>query len=247
MELGNMCFGNSRGPIEVPRELVDSDEWIELMHYVLQVEDYHCALNSDGYYYDYDSREYKKRTNGIVPDKFGGYTLTKNGKIIFQLFPYWWGDCTCGVEQKNNKLFRSWKKELFTPYQWKTYMTFDEWCEDDCPACSWKEENKDKTQEELINICTCGTVKKNIRLKKRKEKINDKIKEFEKREMTQYIDHEKTCALLKHNFIYHPNQPDEFWIDWYKYPFRDSYMNKEMTNEEILKIFTDCINEFNGR
>ena len=49
---------------------------------------------------------------------------------------------------------------------------------------------------------------------------------------------------IKHNFVYHPNQEDEFWIDWYKYPFRDSYCNKDLNKKEILDIFQDCINQF---
>ena len=43
--------------------------------------------------------------------------------------------------------------------------------------------------------------------------------------------------LLKHNFVYHPSQEDEFWIDWYKYPFRNSYCNKDLSKKEILDIF----------
>ena len=103
---------------------------------------------------------------------------------------------------------------------------------------------KNKTPEELVNICTCGAVNKNLKLKKKKEKIKDKIKEFERRETEEFIEHKKDCLLLKHNFVYHPSQEDEFWIDWYKYPFRDSYCNKDLSKKEILDIFQDCINQF---
>lgn len=238
MELGNMCFGNSRGNFEIPREIIDSQEWQTLMHELIQVEDYHCTIGE--YYEDYDNNlEYKKRTSPIPIDEFGGCSLEVDGKVIFTLFPYYWGDCTCGAEEKNEKLEKQWEKELFTKSEWNTYMTFDEWCDDSCPAFL-----KNKTPEELVNICTCGAINKNLKLKKKKEKIKDKIKEFERREAEEFVEHKKDCLLLKHNFVYHPNQEDEFWIDWYKYPFRDSYCNKDLNKKEILDIFQDCINQF---
>lgn len=39
------------------------------------------------------------------------------------------------------------------------------------------------------------------------------------------------------NFLY---KPTGFEIQWYKYPFRDSYMNQNLTKEEILDIFKKC-------
>lgn len=240
MELGNLVMGNSRGPIEVDRELVNSKEWEYLVHILLQVEDYHCSIDKK-YFQDYkNDLEFKERTNNLLPNKYGGYVCEYNGEIIFEIFPYWWGDCTCGAEEENYKLEKKWKNELFTPYQWKTYMTFEDWCDDACPACSWKKENQDKTKDELLKICNCGIVKKNIRLINRKEKLKDKIKEYERREIEESIPHKEECLLLKHNFVYHPGQEDEFWIDWYKYPFRDSYMNKQLTNDEIKNIWNEC-------
>lgn len=247
MELGNMCFGNSRGPIKVPRSLVDSEEWITLIHEELQVEDYHCIINKDGYYFDYNEMETKERTNGIKPNEYGGYSLVKNGKIIFEIFPYWWGECTCGIEEKNENNIDNLEREIFTQEELKIYNAFYDWCDDECPACSWKPENRNKSKDELLKICTCGTQLKNKKLKEQKELIKDKINEFEKKEKEIYIDHDKNCLLLKHNFVYHPNEDDEFWIDWYKYPFRDSYMNKSLTENEIKEIFKDCINEFRTR
>lgn len=240
MELGNLIMGNSRGNYEVNRELVNSDEWSYLVHTLLQVEDYHCVIGE--YFQDYSTTYLysRKRTNNLKPTKYGGYVCKYNGEVIFEIFPYWWGDCTCSADEENEKLRRKWRKELFSDYQWRTYMTFEDWCEDSCPACSWKRENENKSQEELLKICTCGTVKKNISLAKRKAKIKDKIKEFERREIEESVDHKDSCLLLKHNFVYHPGQEDEFCIDWYKYPFRDSYMNRNLSDDEIKNIFRDC-------
>ncbi len=40
------------------------------------------------------------------------------------------------------------------------------------------------------------------------------------------------------NFLY---KPTGFEIRWYKYPFRDSYMNKNLSLDKIREIFRHCI------
>lgn len=40
------------------------------------------------------------------------------------------------------------------------------------------------------------------------------------------------------NFIY---KPTGYHIDWYKYPFRDSYANKELSESEFKDIVEQCI------
>lgn len=245
MELGNMLFGNSRGSFEVPRSLVDSKEWEELVHFLIQVEDYHCSIDKK-YYQDYSTSnlEYKERTSPIPPNEFGGCSLVIDGKEIFSIFPYYWGDCTCGVEEENENLRDKWQKELFTKKEWDTYMSFDDYCKDDCPAYSFKKENINKTEGQLFKLCTCGTMQKNRKLRERKRLLKTKIDEFEKREMNDLLEHKDDCLLLRHNFVYHKGQDDEFVIDWYKYPFRDSYMNIDYDENQIKEIFKDCIKEF---
>ena len=40
------------------------------------------------------------------------------------------------------------------------------------------------------------------------------------------------------NFIY---KPTGLTIEWYKYPFRDSYLNRKATNNQLKKIWKECI------
>lgn len=47
---------------------------------------------------------------------------------------------------------------------------------------------------------------------------------------------ESIAALPNFHF-----KPTNFTIDWYKYAFRDSYMNQDLTTEQILEIFNKCI------
>lgn len=51
-----------------------------------------------------------------------------------------------------------------------------------------------------------------------------------------YWGEDEDIAVLP-NFIY---KPTNFTIDWYKYPFRDSYMNKQLNEKEIKNIFKKC-------
>ena len=48
----------------------------------------------------------------------------------------------------------------------------------------------------------------------------------------------KECHLMKPNFLY---KPTGFEIQWYKYPLRDSYMNREISLSAFSRIIDDCI------
>ena len=44
-------------------------------------------------------------------------------------------------------------------------------------------------------------------------------------------------VMKEPNFVF---KPTGFTIDWYKYPLRDSYSNKEITLEELKEILRIC-------
>ena len=51
-------------------------------------------------------------------------------------------------------------------------------------------------------------------------------------------DHTPTCRLVQPNFLY---KPTGFRINWYKYPFRDSYMTPGINAKEWYRIVRHCI------
>jgi hypothetical protein len=53
--------------------------------------------------------------------------------------------------------------------------------------------------------------------------------------------HKETCPCSWPNFHY---KPTDLRIEWYKYPFRDSYSNKSFTVEEFVEILDKCVEEF---
>ena len=56
-------------------------------------------------------------------------------------------------------------------------------------------------------------------------------------------EHSGDCPFVHHNFIY---RPTGFYIDWYKYSFRSSDMNQNLTIREIEDIFDKCSNYLKG-
>lgn len=55
--------------------------------------------------------------------------------------------------------------------------------------------------------------------------------------------HEPTCSLCIPNFVYKPiNDNEPLEIGWYKYPFRDSYANREIAPNEFADILKECYN-----
>ena len=53
-----------------------------------------------------------------------------------------------------------------------------------------------------------------------------------------HLGHKPDCLLVRDNFHH---KPTGFGIQWYKYPFRDSYMNQNITLEEFGAVVDDCI------
>lgn len=147
MELGNLLWGHSRGkyPLMYRDKMSDCKEWNELLDIV------HC----DSYGHEINPEEC---------NKMYGYSCE-----LFEINPYYWGDCDCGADDEVAKLMAE-----------------------------------------------------------------------EKFEEANEIYHKPTCSLCIPNFIYHGKDGD-FTLMWYKYPFRDTYMNLDLKYEELVEIFKSCI------
>jgi len=136
------------------RDLVNSNSWEKLMT-LLQCDDYHCIFTNQRYNPKTNSFELNPNALPFEYTEDGGIVIKNNKEQVeFEIHPFYWGNCTCGVDEES--------------------------------------------------------------------------------------EHKETCLLLRHNFRYHPNQEDEFWIDWYKYPFRSANISTEKTESEILEIFDKC-------
>jgi len=147
---------------------------------------------------------------------------------VFWHMPYWWGDCECGFEE----LDWQWSEEnahaadcYYSEYQAlkrdpeKPWTVLDTDAKNLCKkhGISWNDGFGSAVH------CTCG-----------RDEAYAKWRETH--------DHTPWCPIVLDNFIY---KPTDLHIQWYKYPFRDSYANREISRTEMLKIVAECIRWLN--
>jgi hypothetical protein len=194
MELGNIVFGNSRGPVSIER--------------------------GEGY-----ERELERLFYAIDPD-YSRDTPYENE--VFAIRSYYWGDCTCGFEEKD------WKWSEDNKHKPHCYQTDYNNLPEDVRSAWGKDKAKhDRAIKEICLRhgiewngglgcavhCTCG--------------YQDDYQKFREEN-----DHDKNCPIVLPNF---EHKPSGYWLKWYKYPLRDSYASKEIGLKEFRKIIDDCI------
>jgi len=185
MELGNLCFGNSRGIYQVDRHIGLEDELQRLFDFI----------DPDG----------------------SGYGPSFENEWLF-LMPYYWGECTCGYEEKEIQWSEQ-NQHREDCYQTEYHKLNFKYDTPDCEVKKLCEKYGIEWNDGYGSAihCTCD--------------YQDRWRKF-----TQKNDHEETCPIVLPNFWY---KPDDIKIDWYKYPLRDAYSNIK------LKIipFTELIDK----
>jgi len=171
-------------------------------------------------------------------DKIGGDSFhgEEFENDVFEIFPYYWGDCTCSFEQLEDEFYETYSHSPYC-YQYD-YEKFEK-----RHGFDWH--NSENTVKELITImekhaisydpkdpilgcatwCSCG------------------FQDWENK-FYEENSHEEDCLLVKDNFHY---KPTGFGIQWYKYPLRDAYMNQNISLKEFKKIIDHCIQSLDGR
>lgn len=194
MEMGNMLFGHSRGEYPIPR----GKGWEEELN---RLFDTYAPARDNSW------REYGE--------------VFEND--TFFVFPYYWGDCTCGYETAEWAWSESHQHE---PTCYQAAYT----------ALSPKERDtyRDKTIVKALCKrfgipwnggagcavhCTCS---------------HDRDWAAWSADHT----HGTECPTVRPNFCY---KPQDFQLMWYKYPLRDSYMNQEITLVDFHVIIDACI------
>jgi hypothetical protein len=166
----------------------------------------------------------------------------------FVIRPYNWRGCSCGfdslsteeVKHRENCYQSELKrKQLETGYYTEKYGIL-----------SIKEITKldlAEKQEELI--CKKLCLKHNIPWNNGIGSLAHCTCDFDKR-YAEHIakmgfpkGHKKDCLEILPNFCHKPSGIE---IQWYKYPLRDSYFNKEISLEEFSEIIDGCISSINA-
>ena len=127
------------------------------------------------------------------------FTLEKDGEIIFELNPYYWGECDCGADKENAKKENQIINKYLSKSERKVYFQHEYYCDNNCPAdrYSFEIDNIEKTNEELLPYCICGNIAKNINLEKQKQKILPKTRIMEQEILENVIAKEMVKGNLK--------------------------------------------------
>jgi len=152
---------------------------------------------------------------------------------VFVIFPYYWGECTCGYQEKEEEWFDTHEhaEKCYQSILKKELDSYDQQHPDE----KWEKRRK---AHELItkrlcekmgivwldevsweNYCTC--------------EYREQLDEFFKNNH-----HHSDCPIVRPNFFY---KPTGYELRWYKYPLRDSYANKALTLEQFKRMIDDCI------
>lgn len=180
-----------------------------------------------------------RKAGGLLGGEYGYGCDYEND--VFYMFPYYWGDCTCGYEQKeidwaesndhkkdcyhylvtDELLRRGFKKEKqsFCGYRAQPPESLDYKI-----GLSIEDEVRETYCKKLgltypfgcVVHCTCG--------------LDKRWAEF-----LENNSHSKDCPIIRHNFYY---KPTGFWVDWYKYIGRSMESSGEI---DIGHVFNKCI------
>lgn len=235
MELGNILFGNSRGSFSIERGQGYEQELARLFDV--------CAPDRDTNLRDYGV-DFENDT--------------------FHVFPYYWGDCTCGYDEFESEWCEH-NHHAEDCYQTKlrtAVAAYDAQIGYELPGslleCFDVEAEKVQRGVSVLSFIP-NAIKRDL------GKLHSAFEEETQRRLCQEMNlsypkgcavhctcdyeerwatwsaensHRPDCLLERPNFLY---KPTGFSIEWYKYPLRDSYMSKNLNLQEFRKIIDACI------
>lgn len=180
---------------------------------------------------------------GVLGGEFGYGCNFKNK--VFEMRPFYWGECDCGFEKKRDREYEKWSKK--NQHAKDCYQTLVKkeliekgWKKSkfiglDAPKeLTWDEQKK---IEDRIRRKYC----KKFRLSFPAGCAVHCTCDFEKRfmELTKRMgSHKPTCSLVLPNFKHYKSGLE---IRWYKWIGRDMELNKRITNKEWKRVFRECI------
>lgn len=198
VELGQMAFGNKYEPIDAPKFVG-------------------AAL------YEISRRVAEHEAGRSLPD--GSYQYGEDyTNEVFSMFPYYWGDCTCGYETEE---WDWWEENPHLPDCFNTrysderervdHLSFDESCEH---MDTWAEQNGFPRGKPGVAVyCDCGTRESHI-------------------EWSETHDHSTDCLTVKPNFYHYATG---LRVYWYKYIGRSMTMNQPVELRQWNDIVNDCL------
>jgi hypothetical protein len=172
------------------------------------------------------------QAHGALGGEYGYGQNFKNE--VFEMRPFWWGDCTCGFEARNNEWIEAInhapecyqtriQESCFIPGSDYETKEGHDWGECACEEELCKEMGLTYPEGSRIH-CTC------------------EYKPAHKKWL-ETNDHSKHCALILPNFFHYESGLE---ISWYKYIGRGMEANMELSYLEWTKIVEECLCTING-
>ena len=227
MELGNLVMGHA----SIDNYSIDRGKYQEVFSAVLK----YMGFSNYGNFEETEiSDDFDKEVRSRI-DKHGKYE-----NETFSIFPYWWGDCECDYEK--------WSEE------WDKKHTHQSTCY--CEELKVMEERKGEASRKITDkgintMDLSGLTLEEARPLLKKHGLPEQgwgvhcdcnyQMNWNSALMERGETHTKECPMSFPNFVY---KPTDLRIEWYKYPFRDSYSNRKFTAEEFLEMMTNCVEAF---
>lgn len=164
---------------------------------------------------------------------------------VFAVRPYYWGDCTCGYDERETAFSRNTHHDAEC-YQWRVY--------DDMVAAGYQPSDSGLFRgRPYIPSPRGGDLKKfDATMQEARKRwcehfglpfpggcavhctCNYKTKWAE---FLAENDHASECPMVLPNFHH---KPSGLTLEWYKYPLRDAYFNRPVKPEEWRRICREC-------
>lgn len=160
------------------------------------------------------------QVHGVLGGDYGYGQDFKNE--IFEMFPYYWGDCDCGYEDKemewadNNKHSENCYQTEYSRLRLHTLN----WNEKQQPTKDLCKKYNLSYPDGSITHCTCDY-------------------EIKWNKFLSENTHSNDCSYTRSNFKHYKTGTE---ISWYKYIGRGESCNKSLTRKEWIKIFEECFN-----
>lgn len=190
--------------------------------------------------YEIEDREKFEIIFEKLLDKLGmDYDTKEFENDTFSIFPYYWGDCTCGFDDycfTEGHREDCYQKEL-ERLQIAAGGRVDKSGFIEFPS-SWSYDKIRKVKDDIYRHLT---LKYNLPMAGCAVHCTcdyDERYEAWLKKIGYPNEHKEECLLRKPNFHY---KPDDIRIKWYKYPFRDSYSNKPLGVVAFARIIDVCL------
>lgn len=160
------------------------------------------------------------RAQGLLGGEYGYGCEYEND--VFEMFPYWWGDCTCGFEDaeiawanENPHAPSCWQERYNAEWERLDALKLD-YDRRSGLLDEWTVKNGWDGRPGVAAYCDCGT-------------------DAKWRTWREAHDHDPRCPEVRPNF-----KCGDVEVRWYKYIGRGMTVNRDVSRDEWRALFARC-------